>query len=76
VAAILRAGDRVVGPGGRARIHFADLQTARVHVPNVSILAQVRVVESAVALRERRNVILDEHRFAQSFFVDRLVGNR
>src|SRR6202011_2805520 len=59
VSSKLRPGRRVVGPSSRARVHFTDLQAARIDVPNVSIFAEVRVVESALAIRERRNVVLD-----------------
>ena len=72
----LRSRQRVVRPGGRARVHFADLQAPRVDVPNISILAEVRVVEAALAARERWNVVLDKHRLAQRFFIDGLIGNR
>ncbi len=71
----LRPTNRVIRPRGRARIHLADLQAARVHIPNIAILAQVRVVESAVPFRQRRNVILNKHGLAKRLFVDRLVGN-
>src|SRR5882762_1719111 len=71
----LRSRKRVVRPGGGARVHLADLQAARVDVPNVSILAEVRVVESALSFGQGRNVILDEHGFAQRFLVDGRVGN-
>src|SRR3977135_1854490 len=76
LASGLSAPAPVVRPGGRPRVHFADLQAPRVHVPNIPILAEVRVVEAALAARERWNVVLDKHRLAQRFFVDGLIGNR
>ncbi len=71
----LGASKRVVRPGGGARIHFPDLQAARIDVPDVAVLAQMRVMKSAVTLGQRRNVILDEHGLARGLFINRLVGN-
>src|SRR6202022_355693 len=71
----LRPRKSVIRPRRRAGVHLSDLQTPSVDVPDVSILAEVCIVESALAIWERWNVVLDEHRLAQRFFIDGLVRN-
>src|SRR5260370_41971796 len=56
----LRPCDWVVRPSGRARVHLAYLQAPRIHVPNVSIVTEGRIVESALAVRDRRSVVFGE----------------